>query len=148
MTYFFFTFFLSRKRVVVYDSVSISMDSIKSPGKIDIHYHLSPICLIQLAKQRSIPNSTLSMLTIWFALLLVMNGNQHFEHTMGLLNGVLYLKGSLMLWQPFNALSMTFLPICLMSRLSFTLMTYLSTRMTLGKHSGSPSPTSQTRFVL
>ena len=48
------------------------------------------------------------MLTIWFTLLPVMNGKQHFKHTMGLLNGVLYLKGSLMLRQPFNALSTTF----------------------------------------
>ena len=92
--------------------------------------HLSPICLIQLAKQRSIPNTTSSMLTIWFALLPVMNGKEHFEHTMGLLNGVLYLKGSLMLWQPFNALSMTFSLTCSTSRLLFTLMTYLSIQMT------------------
>ena len=133
MTYFFTwcpCSFLSRKRVVVYDSVSISVDSIKSPRKIDIHYHLSLICLIQLVKQRSIPNFTSSMLTIWFALLLVTNGKQHFEHAMGLLNGVLYLKGSLMLQQPFNALSMTFSPTCLMSQLLFSLMTYLSIWMT------------------
>ena len=77
-----------RRKMVHCASISTFMVLTASPKRITIHSRLFPICWTHLAKLRSTQRYIFTMLTIWFALPMVMNRKQPLGHAIDHLNGL------------------------------------------------------------
>ena len=80
--------YLLRRKIVYCAFVLTFMVLTASPKIITIYFCLSPICWTHLAKLRSTQRYIFTMLTIWFALPMIINKKQPLGHAMDHLNSL------------------------------------------------------------